>query len=159
MDHIDDLEALLPEALRDTVTPDMAGPRTRGGFVIHQSATYEYLEARRERFGWFADPSPAVVEVVDAALRPSRGRAHWSILLRHGRGGWRVDKAIACDSLASARTLAGMEWAGAMGYLIGFGDGRPKVGPHVTDLADPVRYLGLVKAAGASEKRKRRGRS
>jgi hypothetical protein len=145
-DQTDDLEALLPEASRDTVTPEMAGPRTQGRFVLAEGATYEYFEARRERFGWFRDPSRAVVEVVDVGLRPSRGRAHWSILLRHGRGGWRVDKAMACDSLASARTLAAMEWAGRMGYLIGYVDGRPQVGPHISDLADPARYLDLAKA-------------
>lgn len=142
----DELQRLLPPPGSDVVTPDMRGPRVAHRFPLETAVTYEYFEGRRERYGWFPDPSPEEDEVVDPELRVSRGRRYWFILLRHGRSGWRVDQAVPCDSIDSARVLAAMRWAGSMGWLVDFRDGDTIVGPHLADLADPARYLGLMKA-------------
>jgi hypothetical protein len=143
----DELERLLPTPGSDVVTPAMRGSRVAHRFPLEAPVTYDFFEGRRERYGWFPDPSPEEDEVVDPELRVSHGRRFWFILLRHGRSGWRVDQAVPCDSLDSARVLAAMGWAGRMGWLVTYRDGTTVVGPHLADLADPARYLGLVKAA------------
>lgn len=140
------LEMLLPKPKIDVVTPEMAGPRALGRFTLREPARYEYIEARRERFGWFTDPSDGVDVVMAPDDRTRQGRRHWYVLLRHGRTGWRVDKPIACDAIETARTIAATEWAGRVGYLVAIVNGQPVVGPHLADLADPVRYLELMKA-------------
>ena len=87
---IRDLERLLPTPGRDTVSAEMAGPRSGGHFTPSAAAEYGYFEVKRERFGWFRDPSGSIVEPTGLLPGP-QGAAdlHWSILLRHGRQGTR----------------------------------------------------------------------
>jgi hypothetical protein len=124
----------------------MAGPRAQGRFSLAEPAVYSYFEARGERFGWFRDPSDEVITVPDLSGQERAGLRHWFILLRHGRTGWRVDKPMEASSLEDARTMAAMEWAGRVGYLVDLIQGAPVLGPHQADLADPVRYLQLMKS-------------
>lgn len=142
-----DLEAILPPPRSDGVSPEMAGPRAKGRFRLAGPATYSYFEARRERYGWLRDPSGDVVITTSVLSgQEETGPRHWFILLRHTREGWRVDKPLETSSLEDARIMAAMEWAGRVGYLVDIVDGKPMLGPHVSDLADPVRYLELMKS-------------
>jgi len=139
-------ERILPAPQFDVVAPRMAGPRAQGRFSLAEPAVYSYFEARRERFGWLRDPSDEVITVRDLSGQERAGPRHWYIRLRHGRTGWRVDKPMETSSLEDARTMAATEWAGRVGYLVDLIQGTAVLGPHQADLADPGRYLQLMKS-------------
>ena len=143
-----ELEEILPAWVADELEPSMILDRFVGlRASVTEPVAYECFEAGRERFAWLRDPS-GLVEDVSQLVGPRsttiRGLVHWTLFLRRRRTGWRVEKALTWDSIEAARLATGMEWAGRAGFIVGFWDGRPVVGPSISDFEDPARYLRLL---------------
>ena len=143
-----ELDEILPAWIAGELDPSMILERLvelRASVV--EPVAYQCYEADRERFAWLRDPS-GLVRDVNQLVGPRstliRGLVHWTLFLRRRRTGWRVEKALIWDSIEAARQVAGMEWAGRAGFLVGFSEGRLVVGPHISDFEDPVRYVLLL---------------
>ena len=149
-----DVDEILPMAETDLLTRLMVPDRLAELCdSLDEPVPYSYLEVERSRFGWLQDPIGRVgtVQQLSDTIDVVEAPIHWTVKLRRRRAGWRVEKAHQWDSMAAARTAAGMEWSGAQGYLVDFHQGRPVIGPHIGDFEDPARYLDIL--------RKRRGPS
>jgi hypothetical protein len=143
-----DLEEFLPADRFDILARSMVPERSPLHATMSESGAYAYFEEGRYRFGWFRDPSGLVGEVGDVFAPRGRlmtGDVYWSVLLRRRQAGWRVEKALRWGSLVAARLASGMEWAGRRGYLVNIQGNRYVVGPAIDDLADPARYLELMR--------------
>jgi hypothetical protein len=155
--HLSDLERVLPAEQFDILTPAMVPERLPLQASMTADTSYAYFDAGRERFAWLRDPAGMTGEVGDVFAPEGRsliGEIHWSVLLRHRRTSWRVEKALTWSSLAAARLAAGMEWASRAGYMIGLHGDRWVVGPALEDFADPVRYLQLIREANRHKPRR-----